>query len=322
MPVSHPLRINKNTEFFIAVAKKSIHSFVMLGVIENKQPLLLARVGKTNAIDKDADSRCKLTLKQIVSQAEAQLQSEPLHLDGHLSYAAYTITYAQYLRFIKLAGLATRVQDLYCYLPESEDEEKINFKLKVIPRSRATEKPTEPEKTLIQKTHYLSLANTCRNTAIDLIEYTQGLTSRISRNFFRELPSRIHFKDGQTQQPFYVFPLPPGAYDVDKRKKLFLTRIYKRMETLLEKDPYGDNTMAKFSALKSLYQSQADLLSHLSLEAALDNIQLWRKTNARTIDTLRAQSFLGKWFTRQSSTARLATSLEKELTQAVSKNKR
>ena len=183
---------------------------------------------------------------------------------------------------------------------------------------------SEHEKSIIQHTHALSVGNTCRHTAIDLIEYTQGithLTDNVSRFFFKALPVSAEFSYGKPDRYFYVFPLPPSAYEADKNKIILLSKIYQRMETLLKKDPYGENTIQKFEALKKLYNQQAGIPSD-NIENALDSIQQWKEENKKIISQLRDQSFFGRLFVSTSSTQKMADDIENFLEASLAKKYR
>ncbi|AHE67736.1 hypothetical protein [Legionella oakridgensis] len=309
IPVKFSGTIHKEQdEFFIALAKKGGHSFIMLGVMQENKPVLLARVGK---IVIDSDDCCKLSGKLLFTGAKAELQSESLHPKGEISYSAYAISYRQYLQFTKLMSFAQR-GSISCYLPDSEDDTTATLKLKTIQKRELSPDNTEQERKIVEKTHHTTLSNTCRHTAIDLIEYTQGirtLTNNVSRLFFRSLPLKTNFSYGVPQDHFYIFPLPPDAYPAEKEKKTILTKIYQRMENLLKKDPYGENTLAKFSALKQLYIQQAGIPMD-DMEQALASIRTWKSMHQPVIEHLREQSFFGKLFVSVSSTKSMADEIE------------
>jgi len=304
------LVVNKSDEFFIAIATKGVHSFVMLGNMHHGKPRILARVGKVAA--QSSDSGCKIITKMVLLQTNAVLQEESIFPGGAISYAAYSINFQQYLQFTKAIGVAMGEESISCYQPLSEEIDSLTLQYRQIAR---VEKATEQDEHLIASTHGLSIANTCRHTAIDLIEYAQGnrLSANVSRVFFRNLPVKTTFDYGEPQDYFYVFPLPPGAYKVDGQKTAVLIKIYQRMENLLQKDPYGENTIAKFEILKSLYISQAGIAASGSLDDALANIRQWKDENQDVISQLRQQSFFGKIFTTQSGTQAMATEIEHDL---------
>lgn len=72
------ITLNKKDEYFISIAKQGIHSFMMLGVIKDGQPKLLARVGKTNDIDPDYSSQFAITKKAITTKTLSRIADEGL----------------------------------------------------------------------------------------------------------------------------------------------------------------------------------------------------------------------------------------------------
>lgn len=313
-----------SSDFFIALGQEGIHSFVMLGIMQNNKPKILARVGKTNAVDKDFGAGCKMAIKGLFSQTEAELRKESLHPYAKISYAAYTISYNQYLQFTTLMALIHRKESdgkksnaIQCHLPVREVGTTTILQLTdIAQRDEFGPENTERERRIVAATHNIKIANTCRHTAIELIEYVLGvnkLRNNIPRFFFWGLPLTTTFTAGEPADPFYVFPLPPAAYKVGKEKTALLNRIYTRMEALVTKAPYEKNTRDKFTALKELYAQQAGIAPD-DIADSITSIQRWKATHREVIIQLRQQSFLGKLFTRRSSTEAMADEIEKELT--------
>ena len=307
------LAVDKKSEFFIALGKTGIHSFVMLGVMQAGEPKLLARVGKTNRVDKDIESPCKVTAKALFSHTDSELQNEKLELTNNISYSAYAINYAHYQQFIKLTSLAQGSKGLKCYQTVREDDDTYVMSFDLLAQPELAN-ASEREQAIVQRTKNLHVTNTCRNTAIDLVEYTQGtpLSGNVSHTFFRDLPLSAVFNSGKPDRHFYVLPLPPAAHEADQEKMVILTKIYKRMEQLLQKDPYGQNTIEKFKALKMLYQQQAGVPNGNIVEA-LASIKQWKADHKVVISQLRDQSFFGKLFVSQSSTSAMADDIESSL---------
>jgi hypothetical protein len=129
------------------------------------------------------------------------------------------------------------------------------------------------------------------------------------------LPFKAVFNSGTPDRHFYVFPLPPAAHEAEQEKMLILIKIYKRMEQLLQKDPYGQNTIEKFEALKVLYQQQAGVPNG-NIEDALFSIKKWKEDQKTVISHLRDQSFFGKMFVSKSSTVAMADDIENALEKA------
>jgi len=305
--------VDKKSEFFIALGKTGIHSFVMLGVMQAGEPKLLARVGKTNSVDKDFGRGCKMTAKALFSHTDSELHNESLRLWNDISYSAYAINYAHYQQFMKLASLAQGSAELECYQTVREDDDTYVMSFDSLAKPELAN-ASEREQAIVQRTKNLHVTNTCRNTAIDLVEYTQGtqLSSNVSHTFFRDLPVKAVFNSGKPDRHFYVFPLPPAAHEADHEKMVILTKIYKRMEQLLQKEPYSQNTIEKFEALKTLYQQQAGVPNG-NIEDALVGIKQWKEEHKAVISQLRDQSFFGKLFVSKSSTVAMADDIESSL---------
>ena len=62
--------LDKKDEYFLSIAKQDIHSFIMLGVITQGNPKLLARVAKWIDVDPDISSAFAITKKQITLAPE------------------------------------------------------------------------------------------------------------------------------------------------------------------------------------------------------------------------------------------------------------
>jgi hypothetical protein len=290
----------KCTDYFIAVAKgENIHSFVMLGVIVDDKPVFLARVGKVGL------------------PHEAKLQRESIYPYGKLSYQAYAITYQHYLDFIRLMEKSNNAEALTCYY--RDDINHFECKTIYVYKKEDLSRPplSDDEQQVIDGTKKLTLFNTCRHTATDIVAHVVGdksTTDRISRLYFINLPVTAHFVDGQTEDYFYVFPLPPSGFcEVDDNLKYKqLTVIYKRMEALITKEPQHQITKKKFDALKKLYIEQAGI-PDTHLDVALQSILQWQEDNRTLVSYLRKPSFFSRCFGLKSSTETMVTSLTQEL---------
>ncbi len=76
--MTEPLILAKDSEFFLSIAKQGIHSFMMLGVVNDGAPQLLARVGKTNDIDPDFGRQGTMLQKALGDGTLARLAKEIL----------------------------------------------------------------------------------------------------------------------------------------------------------------------------------------------------------------------------------------------------
>ncbi|WP_347251997.1 hypothetical protein [Legionella sp.] len=342
------IHMNRHDEFFIALGKKTLgekrhHVFVMLGVMKEGKPIFLARLGKSNIIDSDVralstsegalerlntleqtnqserlklrkeiiQGHIKVCMKMSFFHTEAELQNESLHPYGPISYSAYAIPYEQYKQFLKVIPFIQKITEISCYQPIEESDDTIIMEKRGFEPASDLNGANEQLQGIVERSHYLSLANNCRHTAIELTEYTLGIShlpDNVSR-FFTNLPVSANFSFGVPEEYFYVFPLPPDGFAASGEKKAILIQIYQRMENLLKKDPYGENTIQKFEALKKLYNEQAGIPNN-DLQQALDSIKRWKTTYQDVVCQLRAQSLLGKLFVWTSSTKAMADDIE------------
>lgn len=310
------IKVNKNAEFFIAIGKSTQgnskkHSFVMLGVMQNKRPILLAKVGKIPSRNKGA--------------CDVELGSESIrNFSAPICYAAYAITYAHYQQFIKFLSFAAngkeyrRTAHIQAYQQVGDADENTIMMTYEHVSPFALSEATEQEKAIIKRSQWLFFCNTCRNTAMDVLAYVQKvkkLRGIISRFFFIDLPLFIRFNNGYADENmhFYVFPPPPTTYpQSEKRKQYILNTIYQRMEDLIKKDPGGQNTIDKFELLKKLYLEQAGIPDR-KLSQVLQSINRWRDTHRETLGKIREQSSIGKLFGSSASTLKMADKLEADL---------
>ncbi len=325
--------INKDKDqFFIAICKQGAHSFLMLGVYDQNQVThLLCRVGKFFDLPRESrNSRCYTTSSLIInalfSSAKAKIKDEKLSREAKgevpISYQAYDLSYQHYLEFIQLLeGLQTDDNKYKCYKPVAENQSEVYLKLTrdliFTPRTDLGE--------IIADTSEVRLNNTCRHTAIKLVEEAQHVpvSPLISSNFFSDLPyqTRLDYGKPSADVPFYVLPPSPAAYpDLSEEKRSAVTKLYTRMEHLLLIDPYSVHTQNKFRSLKDLYTEIAGPQKDLTLDQLLFSIQSWKEANKSTLNVLRQKYFWDYFFTRESATSQLITEIEQDLEQAQLRN--
>ncbi|KTC79922.1 hypothetical protein Lche_1942 [Legionella cherrii] len=341
------LTINKKTDhFFISISKKrGVHSFLMLGTYdpqEHKIQRLLCRVGKGHNLTKpNFLTNMQCICNGLFFSNPASLRDEVIYRDKigsyPISYQAYDITYEQYIEFVQiLESLQTDENKFGCYKPimpvgpvasEQEDEcaettvkdqNKIKLKYNLdkvfpsrdVPQIRAS-------------VSGLDLGNTCRHSAIKLVEEVQHapVGSLVSSSFFRELPYQTELEYGKPSQdiPFYVLPPPPTAFvlsdEGDGVKEMILRKLYTRMEALPCLEPDSEDTQIKFSKLKELYLDLVGPKKDLTLDLLMKDIQDWKGRNKPQLEVLRKTYF---WdylplVKRTSSTMKLLDEIENDL---------
>ncbi|MDR3501446.1 MAG: hypothetical protein P4L79_02585 [Legionella sp.] len=329
MPGFITIDINKKTDrFFIAIAKTQVHSFIFFGVYNQfKVDNLLSRVGKVCYSNKK-DVSCSevgMRLLQVwFSGAYARLIDEGIFRRNRaqetINYQAYDIRYEQYLEYLTiLSNLSTEDIFFRCYQPHAESDEQITLKFGIVPPSTSSDLNADKIKNSVAN---LSTRNTCRHSAIDLVEAVQKepVSASVSKYFFYGLPYKTEFLYGQPNSavPFYVLPVPPSAYvGLGAQKERILKKLYERMERLPLIEPNAQETMDKFSRLKELYNDIAGPQKDLSLDRLLTNIQSWKSKNLGVLDSLREKYIWDFFFKRTSATMLLVGEIESELKKSI-----
>jgi len=99
------IKVDRNSEFFIALGKDGKHSFIFLGVMKDDKPMILARFGKSNKIDRNVTwSRAPHYLHSLFTKGSlSKMQGEPIFYEKKRSihYQAYAITLQQYEELIQ-----------------------------------------------------------------------------------------------------------------------------------------------------------------------------------------------------------------------------
>ncbi|MCW8407841.1 hypothetical protein OQJ13_02515 [Legionella sp. PATHC035] len=341
------LKINKKTDhFFISISKQQgVHSFLMLGTYDpqgHKIQRLLSRVGKGHNLTKPnflTNMQCicnGLFFSNPASLRDEWIYREKIGLHP-ISYQAYDITYEQYIEFVRiLESLQTDENKFACYKPvgtagpvESEQEgqcaeKPIENQDKI--KLRFTEDKVFPSRDVRQiqeSVSELDLGNTCRHSAIKLVEEVQHapVGSLVSSSFFRELPYQTILEYGKPSQdiPFYVLPPPPAAFvlgdEGDGAKEMILGKLYSRMEALPCLEPDSEDTQIKFSKLKELYLDLVGPKKDLTLDLLIENIQDWKVKNKPQLEVLRKTYFWDylPFVKRTSSTMKLLDEIENDL---------
>ncbi|STY29606.1 Uncharacterised protein [Legionella wadsworthii] len=337
-PVS--LVVNKKTDhFFISIVKKEGHSFIMLGVYDNTRIRhVLCRVGKKLDCGpkKDAGYCHDISMlgKALFSAADAFIQDEGVSREkaGHfpITYQAYDITYDQYLEFVSVLESLKNHDSYKCYKPElSYDDEEAQKSH--IPSSSDEEmdpdtvqlKLSEEKKlnavdvSQLNHLNKLNLGNTCRHSAIKLVEDVlhAPVPSSVSSFFLMNLPCETLLEYGcpSKKRNFYVLPPPPACFhESDAAKEKVLMKLYSRMEDMLLLEPESPSTQKKFLKLKELYLKIEGPDKNLTLDQLLLSIHDWKNTNESTLKVLRKEYIWDSlsFIKRESSTMKLFAEIE------------
>ncbi|MGM9451727.1 hypothetical protein ACTAZI_00140 [Legionella bozemanae] len=329
------LKVNKKTDhFFISINKKKGHSFIMLGVYDqNKFRHVLCRVGKVADFEADENGKVNYPAKlQFLCNAlffasKAFLRNEGVSRktrgDVPITYQAYDISYEQYIEFVRILESLRRHDAYKCYKPDSAADSFVIGSDEVT-LTLTSEKKLSPVNVKKLNTNLLELnvGNTCRHSAIALIEEVQHapISSLVSSSFLMNLPYETVLEYGHPSEniPFYVLPPPPASFhESDKAKEKVITKLYLRMENMLLLEPNSQYTQDKFLKLKELYLNIVGPQKGLSLNELLRSIHTWKeeKNNKRVLNVLRKEYFWDSlpFIKRQSATMNLLAEVEDDL---------
>lgn len=325
------ISINNETDhFFISICKMNQHSFIMLGVYNNFQVShLLCRVGKifdlpnqTGIIKKCLESYGALG-GAIFASSKAKILDEGISRKRKgqipVSYQAYDISYEQYCEFIHyLESIQTENNQFQCFKPFVQDGNVVHFS-----QTSARVFPTSVHwRELQTEINEISTSNTCRHSAIKLIEAVTKtpVSSLVSPYFFINLPYKTQLDYGKPSKnmPFYVLPSPPPPIHpgFNKEKRLIAKKLYQRMERLPLLEPNSSMTGQKFDSLKSLYLQIIGPQKKQSINELLLGIQKWKEKNRPCLQTLRRTYFWDSFITRESATMKLIKEIEEDLKRA------
>lgn len=350
---NNSFKVKKGNEFFISVAKKGIHSFMMLGVIDNgSSPRMLARVGKTNYIDADANNPLIMATKALGDGALAMLADEGVvrrtNYSENIEYSAYSINYEQAKEFLGLIaqiekkqkedagikaailnhtypggnlvgvseGKALKKAAIKAYVPnEIEGSNEVEFQYKALSECNFST-PDEKKLTPLEKgANRIQLKNTCRSTALNIVEAILGFTTNVSKVFFISPDYKSKLKGGNPdKQSFYILPPPPivkkGEFSAPQYA--MLEKMHKRLENIPKLNPDDPKTRAKFDALKKTYNSVFGE-NTLSATALLVKLNEHVRKEKGALFGKRSQNLVSKALGLTSSTERMLVDMKKTL---------
>ena len=211
----------RDANFYLAVCKQGIHSFIIVGVKEKDgTDRTLMRIGKSNSIDPDFDRQLKMALKAVGSSTLSYIQDEGITRSNagntSLNYQAHDINFEQLCDVYRLVAQIAKEQkedpviregvkqmigrteenevdaalSIECYLPKVNKNGSLSFCYiedisqygsyeKKWPKSHLDKKATvEP---IIAGGKSISIANTCRTTALNILEGIIGVGHNISK---------------------------------------------------------------------------------------------------------------------------------------------
>lgn len=295
-----PIQISEQSEFFIAICKRSIHSYVTLGVRNGNDVFVLASLGKVGSA---AASPCGLMFWGVpahIRNENYMFGQNPKHKD--VKYKAYAIQYKHYLDFIgymkslpvfnRTYGTSDNLLGAYCPTPEDPNTLRWDLFQHVEPEAQVA------SATDINSHAGLNLSNTCRHSAIHLAQeaiHQRELGRGISSLFFRSPPLNAVFVDGKlNKQPhyFYILPLPPTAFASLPATELnIVSKLYRRLDEMVLIEHQSALTHQKFERMKELY-NQLTSKQQVTISDIMNGIEAWEAKNKALISTHRQSHWI------------------------------
>lgn len=306
--------MSDDNTYFVMVATTSLpngtpHSFLALGKKDKAGNISIPlEIGKQlTSYPRSCFGLVGMVLAQLVYHLDARLERE--HFFQHkliqdrgtfekkLSYIAYEIRLEQYNQFL---GSLDNI------IPQPERKSAERDEEMVMPVQN-------PDKFFTQaKSHAgsLSVTNTCRDSAVDLINLARGTktpTCVLPRWFLTRLPFETSIVRQDWTRPLVILPLPPNAVALDPRKKKVLTQLYQRLEKLAGRQGHSEIALKKFKVLKSIYESHITA-KKMAFPDFLQSLLIWHEQNSTLIKTHRGFHF----FWQSTATEKIFEEINKE----------
>lgn len=338
-----PLVLSKKQDYFISLGKQGAHSFMMLGVIlSDGSPKLLARVGKWIL------EPTLITPKILGQGVVAKLCDEPTTRKSGtvipISYQAYAINYEQAEGFLGLIAeidkelmndkeikartiATTNRKDLsdeqiiiheavHSYAPTKIEGEKVTFEWSRLTTCKLqTTLSMQQKKELSDGAQRVQIHNTCRTTALNLVEAILGFATNISKYFFVSPSYQTVLKAGSPDKnTFYILPPPPSVYkeSLSKIQNETLNKLYQRLEAIPTLHASSTKTRKKFDALKQIYNDIAGA-NQLSANQLLGKILEHESAKKDNLFKQREPNFFSKLFGIPTTTERFFKEIKTKL---------
>jgi hypothetical protein len=283
------INTSRNSEFFIAMGKEDQHSFLMLGVRDNNTPptaRILASVAKRWDVEPVQTLGRALKGDGALARIANELTGDPTDEDdvSEITYEAYTITLKQleeFLAFIKevekkqlenpkikhavdlLEGKHDTYKGICCFLPNKTGTTFKYGKLsEYTPPALLDEETQKKVIDIAAQGEHITAGNTCRTSALNIIELVLGFKTTISKYFNIAPKYSLTLLGGQPKaEMLYIVPPPPQKCEHYKKlppkQQQALELMYQRLKQIPQKDPGNKITRDKFDCLKGIYNKVA-----------------------------------------------------------------
>lgn len=156
-------------------------------------------------------------------------------------------------------------QGICCFLPEKDEKGGTVFRYSKLSDYEDTDLgnnlKTKADE-IAQQANKLTYSNTCRTSALNIINVALNFKTQISEYFFKTLGYKTTLVGGQPKsETLYIFPPPPKACEdyqsIPLARKMALDKIYDRLLKIPLTNHADPITRKKFDILKSIYNKMA-----------------------------------------------------------------
>jgi hypothetical protein len=303
-----PVNLTESSEFFIALCKNEVHSFLVAGVKNEEHLTILVAVGK-----QALSSLFAATVINPNPYIAAALRNEPfmlkeayqLNMDSQknsIRYKAYSIRYEEYLHLLaslKDISLMQNRLPIMAYCPTAQNPMLLHWQST---HNWVNGHDAPDDSSSLQHSGFerISLDNTCRHSALKLMAQSIEVKPQdlhLSSFFLQKPPLKTQFSGrtvDQSQYPFCILPPPPSLlHNQSEEKSRILKRLYRRLEQLLADTQKKPAVLHQFNELKDLYLqlTSEHLISLPDVVHLLDN---WEAGHQELISPANRHCFFHK----------------------------
>ncbi len=283
----------EGAEFFMSLCQDGLHAFVYVGMIDaDKNVHTLSIVGKVTSKLKGINIvRGILGSKVCPHETETYLSDEYGYRSRkrthNIRHKSFALSYQQYLQYLSIISPYNTEDDAYYFYDISQDSKNYYLTLCGLGDKTAERKLEQANP------NDFSFSNTCRNTAVELVERTMGqkMVDNLFKLFFIPLPFNAEIRKGTlVADRLHIFPSPPPANLKNENKKLYdmMSSLYQCMNNIATHSSTSkEDDYNKFAKLKALYGQLLSQAPEQPLESYIKMIQDWEKENTSVIDKYR-----------------------------------
>ncbi|MBA3661132.1 MAG: hypothetical protein H0W64_05370 [Gammaproteobacteria bacterium] len=287
--------VSVDNELFLAICydKKAIHTYTVVGIRDKRtdQNHILSSTGKY--LNRQVRKIPFSLLEAFFSVIPGRLKEDEgvyVAKDYAVTYKAFTITEQLYQNYLEQLFLTTRSSNLGAFHKDLDhnDPQTVRYVY-----SKLNQTHPQNENPLNQSASYLSVSNTCRNTAKVLLDVGIGGKSEgqgVSSCFLTQLPFKTKFNLGKMDNPLFIFPISPCKEKLSAKLFNILSVIYQQLESFSKIYESNPHALEEFEKLKGLYKQLEDKRNQTVYELfrTIDN---WEFRNQQLVKSKHKFSF-------------------------------